>query len=844
VEEQAMRSKQLLRGVVFGAVLAFSAASGRVAHAEADTFGIGDGHSGPKTIAGDEIVNAYAPVAENVSAGATQIAIGNIIGTGTFGANDLVLIWRATGVDSTAPGVASGNQNALVLKDVENSDVGRWELARVATIVGSTITLTKPVAAAWKKNVTQIVRVPEYTTLTVPTGTSIKPAIWQAVGAGFAGGIIAVFANNTVSVVGKIDGDASGFRGGVKVQRTNVLLDCQNNDGTVEQGYAPKGESVVGTKNAGGDFTGQVFGEGVGGKGNRSIGAGGGNCVENGGGGGGNFGTGGKGGESILSGVSGTNRGGLGGAAINYPLADSTIVDDKSYSRITMGGGGGAGEQKNGVGSSGGHGGGVVFLRANALLGTGSISANGESALNATLINTGLESDGAGGGGAGGSVLVRVVTTATCGGIEVKGGKGGDSQVVGASAWGPGGGGAGGRALLQSDSGGTCPISATPGAAGVSGAQGPRNATAGGDGNGTAVPPEVGGLCTNNNAPSQCANPNPSCDVLRGFCTKCDGPFGSTDPLACPTDVAPICEPDGTCKGCQRDLNVAGAGACQTSANPYCETTGADTGKCTKCTDDTDCVGATHPGPKCQPAAGACGKQCASDADCDGNSWCYQQVCIPKTPNAQPVPNLAPDTNGECTPAVGQRVCVSAVCEESDDQCGLKNGSPCNEQKPEQCRSTICFPTDDLCGKPVGEPCTGDGECRSDDCNNGFCTGCDEDSDCAAGKICDKPKKECVDGCRPGAQATDGGVNKGLCKPGEECVPRDGSDIGDCRPTTDAGAGDGGTGGDAGDTFGAGLVEGGGCSCRTSVAAASPPFALFAAVAAGFLAVRRRRNGR
>lgn len=840
-----MRPKQLLRSVIFGAVLALSAASAGVARAEVDTFGIGDGHNGAKTVAGDEVVNGYAPIAEDVPVGATQIALGNVIGTGTFATGDLVLIWRATGVDATAPGAASGLQTPLVLKDVENNDVGRWELARVASLVGSTITLTKPVASAWKKNVTQVVRVPEYTTLTVPAGTSIKPAIWQPVGAGFAGGIVAVFASGTIDVAGTINANASGFRGGVRVTRGNLVVNCSNNDGTVEQGYAPKGESVVATKNAGGDFTGQLFGEGVGGKGNRSIGAGGGNCVENGGGGGGNFGQGGKGGESILTGVSGTNLGGLGGAAITYPLAEHSISDDRSYSRITMGGGGGAGEQKNGVGSDGGHGGGAIFLRANALTGAGTITANGEDALNATLINSGLESDGAGGGGAGGSVLVRVITTATCGAIEVKGGKGGDSQVVGASAWGPGGGGAGGRALLQADPGGACGISATAGAAGISGSAGPRNATAGGAGNATTVSPDVGGLCTNNNAPSQCANPNPACDVHRGFCAKCNAPFGSTAGLACPADTAPICETNGTCQGCQRDLNVVGGGACQTSANPYCETTGADAGKCTKCTDDADCVGPTHPGPKCQPAAGACGVQCTTDAECGASAWCYLQVCIPKTPNAQPVPNLAPDTNGQCTPAVGQRVCVAAVCEEDDDQCGLKNGSPCDEAKPEQCRSTICFPTDDLCGKPVGEPCAGDGECRSENCNNGTCTGCDEDTDCASGKVCDKPKQECVDGCRPGAQATDGGSSRGLCKPDEECVPRDGSDLGDCRPKADAGPGDGGTGGaDAGDTFGAGLVEGGGCSCRTTVAAASPPFALFAAVAAGFLAARRRRHGR
>lgn len=838
-----MRSSQLFRSMICGAVLALMATQAGVARAEGDTFGIGDGHNGAKTVVGTEVVNAYAPITEDVpSADPKQVAFGNVIGTGSFAAGDLVLLFRPTGVDAAEPAAASANQTPLVLKDVEGASVGRWELARVTAVVGSTMTLSNPVLRSFKRNVSQIIRVPEYTTLDVPNGTTLRAAEWQAVGNGFAGGILAVMATGTVTVSGHIDADGRGFRGGTKVQRTVAVVDCPNNDGTVQQGYATKGESVVANKSAAGDFTGQLYGTDIGGRGNRTIGAGGGNCLENGGGGGGNFAQGGKGGESVLAGVSGTNRGGLGGAAITYPLADPTITDDGAYSRISFGGGGGAGEQRNGVGSAGGRGGGAVFIRANALAGTGLISANGESAENATLINTGLESDGAGGGGAGGTVLVRVVTTATCGSIEVKGGKGGDSRAVGVSAWGPGGGGAGGRALVQSDSG-TCPVTATAGGPGLSDGV-DRNAAAGGPGEGSTIPADIGGLCTNNNAPSQCANPNPACDVGRGFCTKCNGGFGGPASLRCPAANQPICETNGTCAGCQRDFNVPGAGACQVSATPYCETTGANQGECTKCDTDADCVGPTHPGPKCHVAAGACGTICSTDADCKGTEWCSQTVCIPKTPNTQPVSNLPPDTNGQCTPAVGQRTCLSGVCEEDDDLCGLKNGSPCSGVA-ERCRSTICFPTDQVCGLPVGEPCTGDGQCRSNDCNNGVCTGCDEDSDCAGTKICDKPKRECVDGCRPGADAGADGGGKGLCAPGQECVPRDGSDIGDCRPKpdNDGGAGDGGVG-DAGDSFAAGLVEGGGCSCRTSVAAASSPLAMFAAAAATLLAVRRRRSKR
>ena len=121
-------------------------------------------------------------------------------------------------------------------------------------------------------------------------------------------------------------------------------------------------------------------------------------------------------------------------------------------------------------------------------------------------------------------------------------------------------------------------------------------------------------------------------------------------------------------------------------------------------------------------------------------------------------------------------------------------------------------------------------------------TGCDDDTDCPTAQICDANAKQCVPGCRPSA---DGGPH-GLCPDpaNQNCVPRDGApDIGDCVPKGDGGAGDGGLV-DAGDTYGAGLVEGGGCACRSSVAAASPPLALFAMAAAGILAARRRRSGR
>ncbi len=127
--------------------------------------------------------------------------------------------------------------------------------------------------------------------------------------------------------------------------------------------------------------------------------------------------------------------------------------------RLAAGGGGGSGARNNsaGVQSSGGLGGGLILVRANAVLGAGTLRANGgwPSTDNYTPAN-----DGAGGGGSGGSILVfgRTGSLATLS-LQANGG-------IGANAWptsapggfpgarhGPGGGGAGGVIYYSSASG-------------------------------------------------------------------------------------------------------------------------------------------------------------------------------------------------------------------------------------------------------------------------------------------------------------------------------------------------------------------------------------------------------
>ncbi len=300
----------------------------------------------------------------------------------------------------------------------------------MASVVGNQLHLTAPLVNAYAATVTQVVSVPEYTSLTVMPGASVVPGVWN----GSRGGIVAFLATGTVTVQGSINASGAGFRGGVFVNNANGPMGCISLDGQAPPGSgernAQKGEGVGGYAN---DIVGY---------GNRANGGGGANCHNAGGGGGGHGGRGGNGGATLTSDGS-RDVGGIGGARVLYSPLE----------RLLFGGGGGAGEGNVSEGTSGGRGGGVVFVRGQSLAGSGVISANGQSAANAG-------DDGAGGGGAGGAISLRFVGSAACGSVQANGGTGGNSQAQSSPSVverGPGGGGGGGRVLLQADSV-SCPV--------------------------------------------------------------------------------------------------------------------------------------------------------------------------------------------------------------------------------------------------------------------------------------------------------------------------------------------------------------------------------------------------
>jgi hypothetical protein len=824
------------------------------ARAEADNFAVGDGHSGAKTVAGAETINSYAAIKADVAPGASTISIGTVIGNSAgFAANDLIIVWRSTGVDAAEAPV--GNQTKRL--DLATSQattsatpaaglVGEYELARVQSVAGNagdqTLTLTKPLVKGFTKNVSQVVKVPEYTTVTVPAGASLVATAWQEVGGTpsnpnpnnpWAGGILAFMATGTITNSGNIHANGRGFHGGLPEARAinTVGIFCDNNglDGDPQtSSFAPKGQGVVHSR----------YLPTLGGKGNISMAGGGGNCLEAGGGGGANRGNGGNGSSSLLN----LGAGGFGGAGIDYDLTQ----------RLTMGGGGGSGRHVVGVFSQvsfGGFGGGVLYIRGGSMTGNGRLQANGGNGEDSGIIGlpTGVASEGSGGGGAGGTIVVRLTGELDCDSIGSPGGNGGDAQVVGLGIFGSGGGGGGGRVLYQAATkAANCNIVVTPGNPGNNGAGGSQPGSPG-----ATQPPPTGGFCFDPQpgSPNPCADPTPVCDTTTGECKKCSGPFGSSASGACKVAVEPVCMTDGSCQPCNGDFSSGASQSCQLAAAPYCFVSGGPTvvGSCGKCTSNADCTGAGHPGPICNVVAGNCGTQCTKDEDCKTTEWCAPQaadgssVCTPKTPNGQPVPAIPP-IDGECTKEKGQRVCLSARCEEDDDLCGLKNGSPCGGAT--ECRSNICFDKDDLCGLPNGEPCKGNGECRSEQCKDGTCQGCTEDTDCNLGQVCDATTKNCVSGCRPGTQSLpDGGQVHGACPVGQDCVATDGGAIGQCQPSPDAGSGSGGDAGAVAEDT-SGIIEGGGCACNASLSSAASPFAILGATLSALLLAQRRRRSR
>lgn len=595
---------------IAAASLALALVAPRVARADsdfaADPFALGDGHSGAKVVASSgEVINAYAPLTADANGGATQLQIGAVIGNAAgFAAGDLVLLW------------APASPGTYAFADGLPAWLGTWDLARIATVNGSTLSLGAPLLgtnAHFPALFAEVVKIPEYTTVTVPSDASLVALPWNGnPTTGFSGGILAFFASGAVVVNGTLGADAAGFRGGPLSQISAGCTDARSGEGVFAATFAAA-------------ETGQFS--------SSYSGGGGGACPGNGGAGGGGVVFGGDGHGKNTDPVAFGGGGDLGLWHLEHGLV--------------LGGGGGAGAQSNGLGSDGGAGGGAIFIRAASLDSTGRISANGEMAANSGT-SAGGDRDGSGGGGAGGTVIIQSLGAVTCPKITAWGGTGGDASGLGADG---GGSGAGGGISLQTTSSVTsvndCPTDVSIGAA-----------------PGVAV---TGVFCTD---PAQCGDgvcmPQSLPNGAGGGCQECGYDFGQASPLACGRDH-PFCEPG--CAACNNDYGVGTTNVCPIE-RPTCLA-----GPCVKCTTDADCTGPWHLAHTCIVASGICGTSCSSDSDCSAAEWCSASTCRPKLGKGERIPTLPP-FDGACT-ADSARACLAAGCDPASNTCGRVDGSPC-----------------------------------------------------------------------------------------------------------------------------------------------------------------------
>jgi hypothetical protein len=240
--------------------------------------------NGALTVASaNQIINQYAVLAANVAAGATTITITDI---GDFkagppfasglAAGDLIMIYQPQGaaIDATDTG-SYGDVTTL-------GGAGNYELVHVASVVASTIHLEAGCGglahAYTTAGATEVIRVPQLTTLTISGAGSVIARPWD----GARGGVVVAQAKTAMTIDGAgINANGQGFRGGAADNTSQTPPGTTTIRSVDTATGAEKGESIAGsqaTYDAG--FNGR-FGRGA------PANGGGGGDAHNGGGGGG-----------------------------------------------------------------------------------------------------------------------------------------------------------------------------------------------------------------------------------------------------------------------------------------------------------------------------------------------------------------------------------------------------------------------------------------------------------------------------------------------------------------------------------------------------------------------------
>ena len=367
------------------------------------------------------VVNTYHRVIDIVPAKAC-IVVNNISG---LIVNKRIMIVQMKGATiNTSNSASFGDVTAM-------NEAGNYEIGVICTIKADSVFLFHNLLNTYTptSGKVQLVQFAEY--LSADVIDTVKAMPWDSTRG--LGGVIALFAYNTITLNAPICADSNGYKGGSFFLSGGSCSDLSPATSYSYNAF-PGSPPTPPTQN------GANKGEGIatlattqsGGRGAAANGGGGGNNHNNSGGGGGNLVAGGLGGGNSSTTGCTTAIPGIGGKGLN----------SSGGQKIFMGGGGGAGHNNNGAAiySYGAKGGGIIFIWSSDLIGNNkSIVANGGNGGNSL-------SDGAGGGGAGGTIIMNINNYSGSLTIQANGGNGGNSNDGGniRRCYGGGGGGSGG----------------------------------------------------------------------------------------------------------------------------------------------------------------------------------------------------------------------------------------------------------------------------------------------------------------------------------------------------------------------------------------------------------------
>ena len=348
-----------------------------------DTPWAGTGADGALDVTGTTVLGEAAAV---TGIGGATLTLATTL---TLSAGDEVLVINMHGADSAY------------------THVGNYEFLTVASSTGTTVTVTAAPSVTFGEvdntdlsdQDVQIVRVPQYTDVTIGSSGVLTAPVWD----GSTGGVLAFRASGTVSIAsgGMITVDEAGYAAGAT--------------GTAYNADAYQGESYAGTGDGNEDSHTGVYGNITYGYNYNNYGGGGAMIT----GGGGNYGGGATAGDEWT--------GGTYGETYTEPYAGETY-GSADLSTLFLGSGG-AGVW-NGLSDPGpgGDGAGILYIGAVTITAT---DASAISAIGGTTTHwaTGSWTYGAG-GGAGGSIWLQANTlTLPADGVNASGGYGESTHI-------------------------------------------------------------------------------------------------------------------------------------------------------------------------------------------------------------------------------------------------------------------------------------------------------------------------------------------------------------------------------------------------------------------------------